>query len=127
MTYGTQIKIEIGAPLREGIYTVKIAWVKLVDATAEYADNRFFYKEELDKIDIKPDETGEELKQKCLTLYNEKNPEKKISVEDFTLKNPSFDFGQIIKSNDLMSDLNLYDDKEIFIHVNQPDHFLPYD
>jgi hypothetical protein len=70
MTYGTQIKIEIGAPLREGIYTVKIAWVKLVDATAEYADNRFFYKEELDKIDIKPDENGEELKQKCLTLYN---------------------------------------------------------
>jgi hypothetical protein len=38
-TYGAEVRIEIGAPLREGIYTIKIALAKLVNATPEHSDN----------------------------------------------------------------------------------------
>jgi len=86
-------RIEIGAPLREGIYTIKVTWAKLVNATPEYSDNQFFEKGEIGKIDLKPDETGAQLRKKCLELYNEKNPESQITTSDFALRNPSYDFG----------------------------------
>ena len=43
------------------------------------------------------------------------------------MRNPNYDFGNIIKDNDELDSLMLFDGKELYMHINQPDNFLEHD
>jgi len=51
---------------------------------------------------------------------------KHIGIADFRLRAPAHDFGLVIGDNTIVEDLFLFDEKEFYLHVNQPDKFVAY-
>ena len=43
------------------------------------------------------------------------------------MRNPNYDFGNIIKDTDELDNLLLFDDKELFMHIKQRNNFLEHD
>jgi len=125
LSKGAQIKVTIGEPKEEGIYNIKICMVALVEAGSG-PENEFFSKEELSDLKVKPSDTGAQLKQTVADLYcSLKN--KEISVDAFWMRNPNYDFGNIIKDSDELDSLLMHDGKELYMHIKQPANFLEHD
>ena len=51
---------------------------------------------------------------------------KQIGLEDFRLRAPQNDFGEVISDNMVVENLYLFDDKEFYVHVNQPEKLVLY-
>ena len=72
------------------------------------------------------EDTGAKLKQLSHDFYIKEHPNTCLDFEDFKLRNPMNDIGTIIQSTDLLENLYLYDGKEIYLHMSQPDKFIAW-
>ena len=123
---GVNIKIVKGHTKNEGIFEVRISVVKLVDDADK--DSVLFTTEPLGKLEVSAELTGYILKEAVTSLYNSKLPAgtQELSIADFRLRNPQNDFGSVINDLDVLEDLNLFDDKEFYLHPNQPEKLVAY-
>lgn len=125
-TSGVNIKIVKGHAKNEGVFEVKISTVKLVDEAEK--DSILFTTEPLGKLEVSAELTGYLLKEAVCSLYNNKLPTgtSELTIADFRLRNPQNDFGSVVNDFDILEDLNLFDDKEIYLQLNQPEKLLAY-
>lgn len=120
------LKVVKGHCKNEGVYDVNISLVQLVDEGEK--DNVLFTTEVLGKLEVSGEITGYLLKEAVCSLYNSKQAPgtKELTVADFKLRNPMNDFGAIVNDFDILEDLHLYDDKDFYVQIDQPDKFVAY-
>jgi len=51
---------------------------------------------------------------------------KQIGIDDFCLRAPAHDFGEVISDNTIVEDLFLFDEKEFYLQINQPDKLIAF-
>lgn len=110
----------------EGVYDVNISLVQLIDEGEK--DSVMFTTEALGKLEVSGELTGYLLKEAICCLYNSKQPpgSMELTTGDFRLRNPMNDFGGVVNDLDILDDLHLYDDKDFYLQIHQPDKFLAY-
>ncbi len=123
---GVNIKIIKGQSKNEGVFDVKISVVKLIDDGEK--DSALFTAELLGKLEVSAELTGYVLKEAVCSLYNSKLPvgSTELTLADFRLRNPQNDFGSVVNEFDLLEDLNLFDDKDFYMQINQPEKMVAY-
>ena len=108
----------------EGAYKVQISVVKITDDSGK--DNQIFDTEPLGSLIIKPEDTSTAFKQQVLDLYNAERPEAKLTIDDFRLRSPNYDLGEIIHETTWLSSIYMDDDKEFYMHPAQEGKYIPY-
>lgn len=123
---GVNIKIVKGHAKNEGVFAINISAVKLVDEADK--DSVLFTTEPLGKLEVSAELTGYLLKEAVCSLYNSKLPSgaAELTLADFRLRNPQNDFGSVVNDFDILEDLNLFDDKDIYLQINQPEKLIAY-
>ena len=130
------IKVERGRPHQDGVYEVNIHQVSIIGHksptsdlsrvnTEAIEDSTIFEKQFLFKVQIAPDAPALEFKHKILEKYNEhlislgKDP---VSEDMIRIRNPkSDDLGDVINDSSSLDTQFLYDEKEIYLQVADPD------
>ena len=112
----------------EGAYQVKLSVATLTDDCTDHG-NQLFTVSSLGELMLTSIETGLQLKEKALVLYNamQDDPTKQIGIEDFRMRAPQHDFGALVHDNQPLSDLQIFDEKEFYIHVNQPEKLTMFE
>ena len=118
---GNEIMVKRGKPRHEGEYQIKFVSVALSD---QGPDSQIFTKVEIGDVFVKVADTGAKLRLLAYEAYQKKFPEHQFSFEGFRIRNPMNDIGTVIKDTDLLENLYLYDGKEIYFQVDQPDKFV---
>jgi Fe2+ transport system protein FeoA len=123
---GVNIKIVKGHAKNEGVFEVNISKVELIDESDK--DSILFATEPVGKLEVSAELTGYLLKEAVCSLYNSKLPAgaAELTLADFRLRNPQNDFGSVVNDFDILEDLNLFDDKDIYLQINQPEKLVAY-
>jgi len=112
---GVNLKIIKGQAKKEGVYDINVSIVKLVDEGDK--DNVLFTQEPLGKLEVSGELTGFLLREAICCMYNGKH-NKEISSDQFRVRCPQNDFGAVVNDLDILDDLNMFDDKDFFMHFN---------
>ena len=128
LTSHSNVKVVLGPPSLEGVYKVKLSVASLTDDATDRG-NQLFTVQELGEITLGPQETGSQFKMSALALYNSlyESDERQIGVDDFRIRAPRHDFGEIVHDSVVVENLQLYDEKEFYLHINQTDTLVKYE
>jgi len=134
LSNGNLIKIEKGKPHQDGVYDVKINQVAIIghktpipmpDAVSEVdaPDSFIFNSTFLFNMQIAPNATAIEFKQKIVLSYNEQmalmDPSlAPIELDQVRIRNPKVDdIGDVILDNSSLDYQYLYDEKDIYMQI----------
>jgi hypothetical protein len=63
------VKVVLGTPAMEGAYQIKLSAARITDECTDRG-NQIFTVQELGELTVMPQDTGLQLKEKALVLYN---------------------------------------------------------